>query len=351
MPRKQKSTALYPHPFSKAYWRDAAAELKDTKMLVFAALMIALRLILKLVYVPLAPGLQVNTAFIANALGAMVFGPVVAAVCAVITDIPGFIMNPTGVYFVPFVLTEVAGSVIFALFFYRTKVTPVRVMLSRFCICFFVNVVLQTPIMIWYYKLFLPNSTYLLTIPGIIKNLFMFPIESVVLTLFLGIMIPITSRLGLTHAGANVKESLRFSKPQVALLAALFVAGVASATSYLFYYYDTTSISASYTTEQRVAANQEMQEILLAQTDDYDDAVTVTIVESAKEKFLGKDTTYSVAVYTVVDPQADFDTMWAYSKSKAAGDENMTRVATVTAVVEKKTGKILSFNLTPEETQ
>ncbi|MFR8332212.1 MAG: hypothetical protein ACLU9S_07495 [Oscillospiraceae bacterium] len=37
-----KSTALYQTPFSKAYWRDAALELKDTKILVFAALMIAL---------------------------------------------------------------------------------------------------------------------------------------------------------------------------------------------------------------------------------------------------------------------------------------------------------------------
>ena len=26
-----KSTAIYGHPFSKAYWSDAAAELKDTK--------------------------------------------------------------------------------------------------------------------------------------------------------------------------------------------------------------------------------------------------------------------------------------------------------------------------------
>ena len=39
----QKSKQLYPHPFSMAYWRDAASELKDTRMLVFAALMIALR--------------------------------------------------------------------------------------------------------------------------------------------------------------------------------------------------------------------------------------------------------------------------------------------------------------------
>ena len=34
MAKTNKSTALYPHPFSKAYWRDALAEMKDIKMLV-----------------------------------------------------------------------------------------------------------------------------------------------------------------------------------------------------------------------------------------------------------------------------------------------------------------------------
>lgn len=72
-----KNKTLYPHPFSKAYWKDAAGELKDTRVLVFAALMIALRVAMKLVAIPLAPGLKINTAFIVNALGAMVFGPVV----------------------------------------------------------------------------------------------------------------------------------------------------------------------------------------------------------------------------------------------------------------------------------
>ena len=51
MSRLQKSNTLYSHPFSKAYWRDAAAELKDTHMLVFAALMIALRLVMKQLFI------------------------------------------------------------------------------------------------------------------------------------------------------------------------------------------------------------------------------------------------------------------------------------------------------------
>ena len=52
---KVKNTTLYPHPFSKAYWRDAAAELKDTKMLVVTALMVALRIVLKPLAIPLGP--------------------------------------------------------------------------------------------------------------------------------------------------------------------------------------------------------------------------------------------------------------------------------------------------------
>lgn len=343
---KTRSTTLYPHPFSRAYWRDAAAELGSIKMLVVAALMIALRLAMKWLAIPIAPSLKINTAFIANALGAMIYGPVMAAICAVITDVLGFLQNPDGVYFVPFVLTEVAGSVIFALFLYRAKVTPVRVMLSRFCICFFVNVVLQTPIMMWYYSLYMGGKSFALTIPGIIKNLFMFPIESVVLTLFLSILVPITNRLGLTHGNADAKEALKFSNKQIALLVVLVVIGTGSVLGYLNYHYETTSLSAAYTKENRPEYNRAMQEYVLAESDEYDDVTTVTIVESAFKKFLGKEITYTVAVYEVNSGEAT-DTMWGYSKSGPAKDENLTRLATAIIVVEEKTGKVVSFQMTP----
>ena len=88
MARKQKSTAIYKTPFSLAYWRDAAAELKDTRMLVIAALMIALRVALKGLGIPLAPNLKINIAFFINALGAMIFGPVVAIPAAIATACP-----------------------------------------------------------------------------------------------------------------------------------------------------------------------------------------------------------------------------------------------------------------------
>ena len=78
MSTRQRPTTLYKTPFSLAYWRDAAAELKDIKMLVVTALLIALRIALKPAAIPLGPQLNIQTATLATALGAMIFGPVVA---------------------------------------------------------------------------------------------------------------------------------------------------------------------------------------------------------------------------------------------------------------------------------
>lgn len=343
MARTQKSTNLYSHPFSKAYWRDAAAELKDTKMLVFAALMIALRVALKLVAIPLAPNLKINTAPLANALGAMVFGPVVAALGAVVSDILGVIITgDIGTYFPPLVLTEVAGSVVFALFLYRAKVTPTRTMLSRFCICFFVNVLLQTPLMMWYYAVYYGSSSYVLTVPTILKNLFMFPLETVVLTLFLRMIQPITYRMKLTHAAPT---EMKFTKKQIALLVLLVVVGASCVTGYLFYHYDNTSITTGYSAEEVVDMNKQMHEMVIEKSDDFDDANTMAVIEYAKHPFLGDKITYTVAVYQAEDDFEITEKMWGYKKTPASKDENLTRMATATIITDAKTGEVLSFDM------
>jgi len=121
--KKFSGATLYKTPFSRDYWAQAASEFKNLKVLIFAALMIALRVALKSVSIPIAANLRINVAFFINAFGAMVFGPVVAIVAAAISDTLGCLLFPTGVYFFPFIFIEIAGSLIFALFFYRTKVT------------------------------------------------------------------------------------------------------------------------------------------------------------------------------------------------------------------------------------
>ncbi len=344
MRQNQKSRALYTSPFSKAYWLDAAAEFKDVRILIFAALMIAVRVAMKPLNIHLAPGLQINTAFIANAIACMVIGPVVAIPFAIATDTLGCLLFPTGVYFLPMVLPEIAGSLIFALLLYRAKLSSWRVLLARFLICFLVNVVITTPLMVWYYSIYMDGKTYAwIDSARIVKNLFMFPIETVVLSLILGAIAPITSRFGLSYAGKEAKENLKFKKRDYIVLVVLLVIGIGFVFGYLTNYYKTTSLSASYTTEERIDRNKEMLNHILDEADISPDS-TVTIVESAKKELFGKEITYSAAVYSVKDGSEPNDTQWAYSKSKAAKDEALERIGTITIVLGAKDDVLVSKN-------
>ena len=363
MSRVQKSTALYAHPFSAAYWRDAAAELRDTKMLVITALMVTLRIALKPAAIQLGPSLAIQTATLATALGAMIFGPVMAIPAAIVSDTVGFMIWPTGDYFLPFVLTEIASTLMYALFLYRAKVSPIRVMLARFGICFLVNVVLQQMIYAWYYT-YIGNPEQakesilgIMTMTRIFKNLALFPIETVVITLFLRVLIPVARRAKLIYCP---ESDMKFSKKEIAVLVILVLVGIASALGYLGYRYTSTSRSADYTDKQRVAANQSMTELVLEKTDDWDDETVVCIVDSAYRPLFGEETDYTVAVYILdaeafaagqaADKDYTLDTLWGYSKSGPKKDkyQSLVKVASVEIQKNEKTGEILEFVLTPE---
>ena len=365
MSTKQKSTAVYKTPLSKAYWRDAAAELRDTKMLVVTALMIALRVALKPLAIPLGPQLSIQTAMLATALGAMIFGPVVAIPAAMISDTVGFMIYPTGDYFLPFMLTEIASTMIYAIFLYRAeKVTPIRVMLSRFCICFFVNVILQQFIYAWWYS-YIGNPEQareqilgIMTLSRILKNLCMFPIESVVLTLFLRFLMPVTKRARLTYGSDS---DMKFNTKQVVVMIVLMCIGSASAMGYLSYRYSTSSRSADYSTEERVANNKAMAQLVLDETDDWDDKTVICVVDSAYRGLFASETDYTVAVYVLdeaafaagqaQDETYTMDTLWKFSKSGPKKDKYQSLIKVAEAKVQKneKTGEILDFACTPVE--
>ena len=364
MAKVQKATTLYKTPFSRAYWADAASELKDTKMLVVTALMIALRVALKPLAIPLGPQLSIQTAMLATALGAMIFGPVVAIPAAIVSDTVGFMIYPTGNYFLPFVLTEIASTMFYALFLYRSNVTPVRVMLSRFCICFFVNVVLQQFIYAWWYA-YIGNPEQaketilgIMTVSRILKNVAMFPIESVVLTVFLRFLLPVTKRAKLTF-GAD--SDMKFTGRQIAVLVLLTCIGLCSATGYLAYRYSTSSRSADYSAAQRVEANHAMDDVLHQNIYQWDGETTVCIVDSAYRGLFEKETDYNVSVY-ILDEEAfaagqaadsgyTMDTLWGYSKSGPKKDiyQSLIKVADMTVTKNEETGQILSFACTPVE--
>lgn len=366
----QKSRALYPHPFSKAYWRDAAAELKDTRMLVVAALLTALRIAMKPLAIPLAPQLSIQTATLATALGAMIFGPVVAIPAAMISDTIGFILFPSGDYFLPFMLTEIASTMIYALCLYRCKVTTTRVMLGRFLICFLVNIFLQQIIFAWQY-VFLGNpeqaKKQILGIMGVarvLKNLAFFPVESIVLTLFLQVLVPVTNRMGLTYTGAGAKEALQFTRKQIVALALLFVVGCGCGFAYMFYYYDTTNLIVNSPDEYRYHENTTVARAVAENIEGYEDETLVAIVTKSSKKFLDDEMHYTAICYRVNEDglstckaeelencetnEEKLEVIRAMSKSPASNVASagaLEEIGTATVVINEKTGEVLSCEL------
>ncbi len=361
MARIQKSTTVYPHPFSAAYWQEAANELKDTRMLVITALLIAIRIALKPFAIPLGhPQLTIQVATLATALGAMIFGPVVAIPAAFISDTIGFMIHPTGDYFLPFALTEIAGTMIYALFLYRSEVNPVRVMLSRFSICLFVNVILQQLIMSWQY-VYMGNPEEamdavmgIMEVTRIFKNLAFFPIETVVLTLFLKVLLPVVQRAKLVYCK---NADLTFNKKQIAMLVALVLVGAVSATAYLGYRYTGTSRTADFSTEERVETNKEMARLITDRENSWKDETVVCVVDSAYRGLFQQETDYTVSVY-ILDEEAfaagqaqdskyTMETLWAYSKSGPKKDQfqSLIKVAEVTFTRNEETDFVSDYKI------
>lgn len=350
---------LYKTPFSKAYWLQAAAEFKDTRMLVFAALMIALRVVMKPLSIPIAADLRINTAFFINAFGAAAFGPVVAIPAAVISDYLGCVLFPQGVYYPPFMLTEIAGSVIFALFFYRARITVPRVILARFCICFFVNIVLQTPLMQGYYRFIGSNTVYpLLDTVRIAKNLVLFPVEAALLTLFLRACVPPVQKLN--YIASTVRD-LTLTKRYIALIAALFLLSAGATTAYAIYDYNHKSFSKDYTAQERLSRNNQTNAWAAAELGEKEEDL-VTVIQSARSTAFRREMTYEVAVYrldrdalkakegsTVTVNKKDCvyteDLVRGYSKSYAAKDDALTLIATGNIVADKHTGEQISIDI------
>ena len=59
-------------PFSKSYWRTAAQELRNLRMLTLAAIVVALRIVLSGLYIPLGDNLNIFFGYFVNSLGAAI---------------------------------------------------------------------------------------------------------------------------------------------------------------------------------------------------------------------------------------------------------------------------------------
>lgn len=220
---KPADPARGPGIFTGRYWREAARQTRDVRVLVFAALILALRVAVKVLKIQLAPGLSLTFDCYVNSLGSMVYGPVVALMVGAASDTLGCILFPGSPYFFPFIFVEMASGFIFALFLWRRRISPGRVLLSKFTVNLICNIIMTSVIMKWDYYFFYgiekAEAYNVINLVRIAKNLVLFPLEATLIVLVLGAAAGPLSALGI--------KGIRFRVEKLTWRSMLVVAGLA----------------------------------------------------------------------------------------------------------------------------
>lgn len=220
------SKATFRHPFCADYWRCAAGEFKSWRTLVFAAVIIAMRVAVKSVKIVIIPGmLNFGFDFIINSAGSMIYGPLVGLLVGAVSDTIGAVLFPVGAYFFPFIFVEMLSSFIFGLFLYRAKLSSWRVIASRFAVVVVCNFIVNPLVMTLYNAVTGADPYKFITLARVIKNAAMFPLESVVLVLWLG---AISMALYKLHLLPEKPTVLKVSAGNIiALIAAAIISALA----------------------------------------------------------------------------------------------------------------------------
>ena len=187
--------SLYPHPFSRAYWSDAAGELKDLKKLTFAALMMAICIMLGYIpSVPLFGSAKLTWGFLGRSVCAMVCGPVMGLAFGCAEDLLSFFMTGGGgsPFFPGYTLTTMLGMLIYALFLYRSRITIRRIFLAKL-VTNIQNVLLGT---LWSSILY-GKAYMVLAVGNAVKNLIMLPFQTLLLVVLFAALLPVLKAMKL----------------------------------------------------------------------------------------------------------------------------------------------------------
>ena len=192
---------LYRTPFSRAYWRDAAADFKKPGTLVFSALMVAVCVALGyLKSVPVVNNIRVSWGFLARALCALVGGPVNALVFGFVEDTVGYFMNPTGGYNPFYIFTTMLGVFTYALFLYRAEVTVLRVFLAKLATNLQNVFIGGLGTYLWYSG---GKGYGAIVTASAVKNAVLLPVQTILLAVLFAALLPVLHRMGFLPDQAN----------------------------------------------------------------------------------------------------------------------------------------------------
>ena len=177
---------IFKTPFSREYWKESLKSFRSLRGMVFAALMIAACIVLSHFSIKVSETLTISFSFLARALCALVYGPIGALVFGAAEDILNFFLNSKGYVFFPgYTLTTMLGCLTYALFFYRTRITVVKIFLAKL-LTNLQNVILGA---LWSSILYSKGYLYYMA-KSAIKNAVSLPVFTLMLVLLFQALLP-----------------------------------------------------------------------------------------------------------------------------------------------------------------
>lgn len=161
--------------YAAGYWRQAADEFKNVRVLALAGMVAALAIILESfpIYL-LGQSLKIYFSFIVVSLGCACYGPLVGMGVGAVIDTLGFLLSSYGEpYFPGYLITAMLSGLIYGVMLYRRRPTIWRLIAVRLLINYGNNVLLGS---VWKSVLYGKGYLYYLS-TGLVKNTVMIPLE------------------------------------------------------------------------------------------------------------------------------------------------------------------------------
>ncbi len=187
---------MFRSPFSGAFWRQSVKTAASLRVMVICAMCMAASIVLGYFYVPISDTLTIRFTYLATATAGLVAGPVGALLYGFAVDILGFVIHPQGTFFFGYTLSAMFGALLYALFFYRQRLTVLRMVLCRILVNYGVNVALGA---FWSSLLYSKGYLYYLT-KSLVKNTVMLPIEVAIMAAFFSLLLPAIKKTGIVPA-------------------------------------------------------------------------------------------------------------------------------------------------------
>lgn len=133
----------YKSIFHKNYFKSSFKAIKSTKDLTIIGLLFGMMIVCKFIPLPSGFGdLGISFTYIFFAIISMIYGPVYGFLIGILSDTIGFIIRPSGFFFIGYTLQAALSGMIYGFCLYKTKVNYGKVLLSRILINMLMNVLL-----------------------------------------------------------------------------------------------------------------------------------------------------------------------------------------------------------------